>query len=63
MSENEYIPRNQEPIPPTEKKTTSRSSTKSTDKPKGSSLPKFSGLNIKKVRTIAGSLITLTAVF
>ena len=63
MSENEFIPRNQEPIPPTEKKTTGRTATKSNDKPKGSALNKFSGLNIKKVRTIVGSLLTLTAVF
>ena len=67
MSENEYIPRNPEPIPPTEKKTTSRTATKPNDKPndkpKGNALNKFSGLNIKKVRTITGSLLTLTAVF
>jgi S-DNA-T family DNA segregation ATPase FtsK/SpoIIIE len=67
MSENEYIPRNPEPITPTEKKTTSRTATKPNDKPndkpKGNALNKFSGLNIKKVRTITGSLLTLTAVF
>ena len=63
MSENEYIPRNPEPIPSTEKKVTSRTSAKSNEKEKDSAPKKTSGLNMKKVRTIAGSLLTLTAVF